>query len=128
MFHAAMAGSTETAQTPMSMRASNIQGSGQSLGLDGDGDRPVPPDLFNTLPERGLSSHVLWEMRCVPERQLLTQVPNERCGRGAIVSALWNALDLEEGGEEVFPPGRSGREQAQTRRQCWAGGHRRLRL
>ena len=92
------------------------------------GDHPFPPDSLNTLPRSGLSSHVLWEMRCVPERQLLTQVPDERCGQGVIASALWKALDLEDGGEEFSPPGRSCRGQAQTRRQCWAGGYRRLRL
>ena len=42
MFHAAVTGSTETAQTPTSVRVSNVQGSNQSLGLDSDGGPSLP--------------------------------------------------------------------------------------
>ena len=42
MFHAAVTGSTETAQRPTSVRVSDVQGSDQSLGLDGDGGPSLP--------------------------------------------------------------------------------------
>ena len=42
MFHTAVTGSTETAQRPTSVRVSDVQGSDQSLGLDGDGGPSLP--------------------------------------------------------------------------------------
>lgn len=79
------------APEPRSLRGSSIPGSELARGAR-ELNRPFLRHSFNNIRE-----YLPWrlpEIRCVPKRQLPTQVPSKRRGR-AVKGASWNPPDLQ---------------------------------